>query len=235
MRGTAHAGAGGRLGLGSLMAGSVDDGQGGVPEGDDDPTIRVDPASGDTDATRLVERPARVRVPADAARTQRRPYVAAAARQEPYASGGDDRSNTPASRKASRSWRKWIVAIVAAVVVIIVVFQVVACATSGTRTVADAGSNAVGASSEAASSSSSAATTDETSSSDSSAHDVGSSVGASVGSAIGGLVGDTATKLGSVDTSGIADQLGSAADSLGDAASALGAAAGDLVGQLTDG
>ena len=55
-----------------------------------------------------------------------------------------------------------------------------------------------------------------------------------MGSVLGGVAGDMAGKLGSVDTSNIADQLGSAADSLGSAASSVAGALGDLVGQLAN-
>lgn len=55
-----------------------------------------------------------------------------------------------------------------------------------------------------------------------------------MGSVLGGVIGDMANKLGDVDTSGIADQLGSAADSLGNAASSVAGALGDLAGQLVN-
>lgn len=200
------------------------------------------PSAPSLDETQCVAQPRYVQ--SHAAGAQRRAYVESPPQQDPYIPGEDssgEGGGAVFSRRVNVSPRlvKRVVKVVLALVALIVAFQAITWVMNGGRTVASAGSNAVsksqlngGSSGSRGSGSGDSATT--TGSSDSAAHDIGSSIGSSVGSVLGGVAGDMAGKLGSVDTSNIADQLGSAADSLGSAASSVAGALGDLVGQLAN-
>lgn len=181
---------------------------------------------------------------------QRRPVDAPP--QQPAYGEDEEGGGAVISHRADLRWVKTAATIVIALLGVLVVVAITSCVMGGGKTVADAGSNAVGSSdlgsnsskepsggSSSSSSSSDAPTSKDDSSSsssdsaDTSASTKGAEIGSSIGSAVGSAAGNVADKLGSVDTSGIQEQLGSAADSLGSAASSIAGAAGDLIGQLT--
>lgn len=187
---------------------------------------------------------------------QRRPVDAPP--QQPAYGEDEEGGGAVISHRADLRWVKTAATIVIALLGVLVVVAITSCVMGGGKTVADAGSNAVGSSDlgsnsskepSGGSSSSSSSSNDQASkdgsssgsddsssssdSADTSAGTKGAEIGSSIGSAVGSAAGNVADKLGSVDTSGIQEQLGSAADSLGSAASSIAGAAGDLIGQLT--
>lgn len=185
--------------------------------------------------------------------TAPRAYVASPPQQPPYGveqdeglGGGGVASRPVNSRRALKIFCLGL----ATGAALFIAFQVGSCVAGGNRTVADAGTNAVGSQGISGSKSSGAndsssdgvsSSSDEASDADDSndasddsadssdkddAASKGADIGSSVGSAVGDAVGSAVDKLGSVDTSNITEKLGSAAGDIGDAAK-------DLLGQLT--
>lgn len=178
--------------------------------------------------------------------TAPRAYVASPPQQPPYGAeqdeglgGGGVASRPVDSRRALKIFGLGF-AVAAA---IFIAFQVGSCVAGSGRSVADAGTNAVGtqgisgskgsgANDSGSDDASDAGDSNDASDEDASSSDKddaaskGADIGSSVGSAVGDAVGSAVDKLGSVDTSNITEKLGSAAGDIGDAAK-------DLLGQLT--